>query len=69
MKTVEVIREIQQYQVPYNLSPVHEIQLFLTSHIEDSNDSSDFYDKSLAIEPKEREDEKIARLLQESGFL
>ncbi|CAJ0917345.1 1483_t:CDS:2 [Entrophospora sp. SA101] len=69
MKTAEVIREIQQYQVPYNLSPVHEIQLFLTSHIEDSNDSSDFYDKSLAIEPKEREDEKIARLLQESGFL
>ncbi|GBB99424.1 hypothetical protein RclHR1_03520004 [Rhizophagus clarus] len=70
MKTAEVIREIQQYQsVPYNLSPVQEIQMFIKCHLQDSRDVGDLYDQSLSMEPREREDEKIARLLQESGFL
>src|SRR6266542_1349022 len=67
MKTAEVIREIQQYQsVPYCLTPVPEIQMFIRSHLQDSRDVSDLYDQSLNMEPREREDEKIARLLQES---
>ncbi|CAG8502671.1 1002_t:CDS:10, partial [Dentiscutata heterogama] len=67
MKTADVIREIQQYQsVPYNLTPVQEIQIFIQSHLQDSRDVSDLYSTSLDMEPREREDEKIARLLQES---
>ncbi|CAJ0754824.1 11099_t:CDS:10 [Entrophospora sp. SA101] len=70
MKTAEVIREIQQYQsVPYNLTSVQEIQVFIETNLKDSDDVANLYDKSLALEPREREDEKIARLLQESGFL
>ncbi|CAG8528266.1 3951_t:CDS:10 [Paraglomus brasilianum] len=70
MKTAEVIREIQQYQaVPYHLTPVQEIQIFIKSHLQDSRDVGDLYALSLSMEPREREDEKIARLLQESGFL
>ncbi|CAB4380587.1 unnamed protein product [Rhizophagus irregularis] len=70
MKTAEVIREIQQYQsVPYNLAAVQEIQMFIKCHLQDSRDVGDLYDQSLSMEPREREDEKIARLLQESGFL
>ncbi|CAG8740159.1 2555_t:CDS:1, partial [Ambispora leptoticha] len=68
MKTAEVIREIQQYQsVPYFLNPVQEIQIFIKSHLQDSRDVNELYEQSLAMEPREREDEKIARLLQESG--
>ncbi|CAG8534743.1 7445_t:CDS:10, partial [Diversispora eburnea] len=66
MKTAEVIREIQQYQsVPYNLNAVQEIQIFIQSHLQESKDVGDLYDQSLNMEPREREDEKIARLLQE----
>ncbi|CAJ0919164.1 1767_t:CDS:10 [Entrophospora sp. SA101] len=61
MKTAEVIREIQQYQsVPYNLTSVQEIQVFIETNLKDSDDVANLYDKK---------DEKIARLLQESGFL
>ncbi|CAB4482827.1 unnamed protein product [Rhizophagus irregularis] len=70
MKTADVIREIKQYQnVPYNLSSVQEIQMFIDFHLKESKDVKDLYEQSLALEPREREDEKIARLLQESGFL
>ncbi|KAG2173976.1 hypothetical protein INT44_000090, partial [Umbelopsis vinacea] len=70
MKTAEVIREIQQYQsVSYSLQPVRELQLFIKTHLENSRDEEILYSLSVALEPKEREDEKIARLLQESGFL
>ncbi|CAG8741154.1 987_t:CDS:2, partial [Racocetra fulgida] len=44
MKTADVIREIQQYQsVPYNLTPVQEILIFIQSHLQDSRDVSDLY--------------------------
>ncbi|CAI2171814.1 16221_t:CDS:2, partial [Funneliformis geosporum] len=67
MKTAEVIREIQQYQsAPYKLSPVQEVQTFIHFHLRDSSDVKDLYNKSLLLEPRERDDEKIARLLQES---
>ncbi|KAF0428186.1 ras GEF [Gigaspora margarita] len=53
MKTADVIREIQQYQsVPYNLTPVQEIQIFIQSHLQDSRDVSDLYNTSLDMEPR-----------------
>ncbi|KAG5456123.1 MAG: ras guanine nucleotide exchange factor domain-containing protein [Olpidium bornovanus] len=69
-KTAEVIREIQQYQsVPYALTAVRELQDFLKRSLSESRNVQDMYNRSLAMEPRERADEKIARLLQESGFL
>ncbi|CAM0140420.1 unnamed protein product [Umbelopsis sp. WA50703] len=70
MKTAEVIREIQQYQsAPYALEPVKEIQYVIHLNLQNSRDEETLYALSCALEPREREDEKIARLLQESGFL
>ncbi|KAJ3051072.1 hypothetical protein HK097_007952, partial [Rhizophlyctis rosea] len=70
MKTAEVIREIQQYQnVPYALMPVPELQQYLRANFAGTMDDQSLYNKSLALEPKEREDEKITRILHESGFL
>ncbi|KAJ6164926.1 hypothetical protein N7470_003598 [Penicillium chermesinum] len=61
-KTAEVIRDIQQYQnVPYLLQPVGELQDYILSNLQAAGDVHDMYDRSLEIEPREREDEKIAR--------
>lgn len=61
-KTAEVIRDIQQYQnVPYLLQPVPELQDYILSNLQSAGDVHDMYEKSLALEPREREDEKIAR--------
>lgn len=69
-KTAEVIRDIQQYQnIPYLLQPVPELQDYILSNLQAAGDVHDMYDRSLELEPREREDEKIARLLSESGFL
>ncbi|CUS15462.1 unnamed protein product [Tuber aestivum] len=70
VKTANIIREIQQYQsVPYPLQPVPELQDYIISNMQSARDVNDMYNLSLSLEPREREDEKIARLLQESGFL
>ncbi|KAL1969724.1 hypothetical protein VTN77DRAFT_8277 [Rasamsonia byssochlamydoides] len=69
-KTAEVIRDIQQYQnVPYQLQPVPELQDYILSNMQAAGDVHEMYDRSLEVEPRERDDEKIARLLSESGFL
>jgi len=69
-KTAEVIRDIQQYQnVAYSLQPVPELQDYILSNMSAAGDVHEMYDKSLLIEPREREDEKIVRVLAESGFL
>ncbi|ORZ06664.1 ras guanine nucleotide exchange factor domain-containing protein [Absidia repens] len=69
-KTAEVIREIQQYQTLfYKLKTVDEIQSFIKSNLQSTRDEDQLYKESLKLEPREREDEKITRLLQESGFL
>ncbi|KAI9801577.1 MAG: hypothetical protein M1825_003256 [Sarcosagium campestre] len=61
-KTAEVIRDIQQYQnVPYPLQPVPELQEYILSNMQSAGDVHEMYDRSLAVEPREREDEKIAR--------
>lgn len=64
-KTAEVIRDIQQYQnVPYPLQPVPELQEYILSNMQAAGDVHEMYDKSLAVEPREREDEKIVRYVQ-----
>ncbi|KAJ5648130.1 hypothetical protein N7490_004502 [Penicillium lividum] len=67
-KTAEVIRDIQQYQnVPYLLSPVPELQDYILSNLQAAGDVHDMYERSLEIEPREREDEKIARYADTSS--
>ena len=69
-KTAEVIRDIQQYQnVPYSLNPVPDLQEWILDNMRAAGDVHEMYDRSLQIEPREREEEKIARLLSESGFM
>ena len=73
-KASEVINEVKRWQSqPYNLQAVPMIQAYISESLGQFNDtkaSSDhFWALSLEREPKEREDEKMARLLQESGFL
>ena len=66
-KTAEVIRDIQQYQnVPYPLQPVPELQDYILSNMQAAGDVHEMYDRSLAVEPREREDEKIARYSKET---
>ena len=61
-KTAEVIRDIQQYQsVPYLLHPVSELQDYILNNLQSASDVHDMYERSLEVEPREREDEKIAR--------
>jgi son of sevenless len=64
-KTAEVIRDIQQYQnVPYPLQPVPELQEYILSNMQAAGDVHEMYDKSLLVEPREREDEKIVRYVE-----
>lgn len=64
-KTAEVIRDIQQYQnVPYQLSPVPELQDYVLKNMQSAGDVHEMYERSLQVEPREREDEKIARWVQ-----
>ncbi|KAF2873470.1 ras guanine nucleotide exchange factor domain-containing protein [Massariosphaeria phaeospora] len=61
-KTAEVIRDIQQYQnVPYPLQAVAELQDYILTNMQSAGDVHEMYDMSLQVEPREREDEKIAR--------
>lgn len=67
-KTADVIRDIQQYQnVPYSLQPVTELQDYILSNMQAAGDVHEMYDKSLLIEPREREDEKIVRYVATRG--
>lgn len=64
-KTAEVIRDIQQYQnVPYPLQPVPELQEYILTNMQAAGDVHEMYEKSLAVEPREREDEKIVRYVR-----
>ncbi|OWP07070.1 cell division control protein Cdc [Marssonina coronariae] len=61
-KTAEVIRDIQQYQnAPYPLQAVNELQDYILSNMQAAGDVHEMYERSLAVEPREREDEKIVR--------
>jgi son of sevenless-like protein len=70
----EVINDMKRWQArPYNLTPVPGILGFLEDSLSQYTESErlkdEFWEISLEREPREREDEKMARLLQESGFL
>lgn len=57
-----MIRDIQQYQnAPYPLQQVTELQDYILSNMQAAGDVHEMYDKSLQVEPREREDEKIVR--------
>ncbi|KAI9840324.1 MAG: hypothetical protein M1837_001771 [Sclerophora amabilis] len=61
-KTAEVIRDIQQYQnVPYSLQPVPELQEYILSNMQSAGDVHEMYDRSLQVEPREREVDQIQR--------
>jgi son of sevenless len=73
-KASEVIRDIKRWQSPpYNFQPVSSIQTYLDDAFKQFTSSVElgdyFWNLSLQREPREREDEKMARLLQESGFV
>jgi len=73
-RAAEVINDIKRWQTkPYNLQPVPGILSFVEESLHAYNDperlKDDLWNLSLEREPREREDEKMARLLQESGFL
>lgn len=62
VKTANIIQEIQQYQaVPYPLQVVPELQDYIISNMTSARDVAEMYNVSLNLEPKEREEEKIAR--------
>ena len=69
-KAAELIQQIQLHQsTPYNLADVQPIKQFLEAALVAEADDQAFYAMSLQIEPRERDDDRIARLLSESGFL
>jgi son of sevenless len=50
--------------VPYPLQPVPELQEYILSNMQAAGDVHEMYEKSLAVEPREREDEKIVRYVR-----
>lgn len=58
-KTAEVIRDIQQYQnVPYPLKLVQDLQDYILNNMQAAGDVHEMYEKSLQVEPREREGER-----------
>ena len=73
-KAAEVIQDIKRWQaMPYIFQVVATVLAFLEETFGKYQEGVDYGDQfwhlSLEREPREREDEKMARLLQESGFL
>jgi son of sevenless-like protein len=73
-KASEVINDIKRWQAqPFNFIPIPAVLSYIEESLGQFSDtrasSEHFWALSLEREPREREDEKMARLLQESGFL
>lgn len=73
-KAAEVIQDIKRWQaMPFNFQTVSTVLVYIEESLNKYADGTDYGDQfwhlSLEREPREREDEKMARLLQESGFL
>jgi len=73
-KAAEVIEEIQKWQSkPFNFAKVDLIHDYIVDCLKKFDNrpdvSDEFWNLSLEREPRERDDEKMARLLQETGFL
>lgn len=70
MKSAEIIREIMQYQIQhYVYQEVPGIQTLLDSGFSKAPPIDAQYDTSLALEPRERTNERMAKLLEETGYL
>lgn len=73
-KAAEVIQDIKRWQAqPFLFTPVPSVLAYLDESLRFNENQGDvrdlFWNLSLEREPREREDERMARLLQESGFL
>ncbi|EGF99895.1 uncharacterized protein MELLADRAFT_75860 [Melampsora larici-populina 98AG31] len=69
-KSAEVMIEMQSIQsMPYHLISVQSILDFLKISFENLPNEKGLYSMSLGIEPREKADEKVAKLLSESGFI
>jgi len=73
-KASEVINDIKRWQAQsFNFQPIPSVIAYINEQLNQHRDTrasgERFWAISLELEPREREDEKMARLLQESGFL
>jgi son of sevenless-like protein len=68
--SAEILRDIQQYQSqPYNLAKckvVHDWMIKQLEVCDKSYDLNKLYELSLQLEPREREEERITRMLHDS---
>jgi hypothetical protein len=56
VKTTRVLNEIDQFQIPYRLLEVEEIQRYLTRCLETvEKDEQVFYNRSVVLEPRQEE--------------
>lgn len=70
MKSADIIRDIMQYQiVPYVYKEIPEIQTLLTNGYTQAQPIDAQYDLSLELEPRANSDERVTKLLAETGFL
>ena len=62
-KMAEIVRELQLYQdTPYQLQPVREIQEYIQSNLNAAvYNTENMFEKSLQLEPREPENERIAK--------
>lgn len=71
-KTSEVIQDLQRWQAqPHNFHPLPSVLVYIDDSLRQFGDqdvSDVFWQLSMEREPKEREEEKLARILHESGF-
>lgn len=71
-KTSEVIQDLQRWQTqPHNFHPLPSVLVYLDDvlgQFGDKDVSDVFWRLSLEREPREKEEEKLARMLHESGF-
>lgn len=61
--SAEILRDIQQYQSqPYNLAkcrPVYEFLVNGLEKVETGGAGNDLYERSMLLEPREKEDERM----------
>ncbi|KAJ6519039.1 ras guanine nucleotide exchange factor domain-containing protein, partial [Mycena sanguinolenta] len=72
-KASEVINEMKRWQAPFNFHVIPSIQAYIEESLNLVTDTKESSERlrmlSLEREPREREEEKMARLLQDSRFL
>lgn len=70
LKSAEIIRDIVQYQLHgYNYTAVPAVQVLLDQGFAKAPPLDAQYETSLSLEPRERANERMARLLAETGYL